>query len=309
MPMPRSEWIWKNGAFVAWDDATVHVCSHVLHYGSSVFEGLRAYATPRGPAVLGLDAHLERLRFSGRLLRMELPYAHEELRAAVLETVRRNRHESCYIRPIAYRGYDTLGVYPLSCPVEIAIATWVWGVYLGPEAKSRGVDVGVSSWRRAAPDTLASMAKIGGQYVSSQMAVIEARERGFHEALLLDVNGYLSEGPGENLFLVWKGELYTPPLGNSILGGITRSFVLELAAEQGLRVREENLPREMLYLVDEAFFTGTAVEITPIRSFDGLVVGKGERGPITTGLLRAFEDAVSGRGADRGWLSYVRAPA
>ncbi|MGQ9502062.1 MAG: branched-chain amino acid transaminase [Anaerolineae bacterium] len=306
MPISKAEVIWFNGEFVPWDEAKVHVLSHVLHYGSSVFEGIRAYKTERGPAVLGLMPHIDRLFFSAKVIRMEIPYSKQEIAEAIKATIRRNRHEACYIRPLVFRGYDTLGVFPLNCPVETVIATWEWGAYLGAGALEQGVDVGVSSWRRMAPDTLMAMAKIGGQYVNSQLVVMEARARGLAEGIVLDVYGYVSEGSGENIFVVYDGVIYTPPLSASILGGITRRIVLQLAEDLGYPVREQNIPREMLYAADEVFFTGTAAEITPIRTIDGLPVGAGGRGPITKQLQDEFFAIIDGKKPDRhGWLTPV----
>lgn len=306
MPISKAEVIWFNGEFVPWDEAKVHVLSHVLHYGSSVFEGIRAYKTERGPAVLGLMPHVDRLFFSAKVIRMEIPYSKQEIAEAIKETIRRNRHEACYIRPLVFRGYDSLGVFPLNCPVETVIATWEWGAYLGAGALEQGVDVGVSSWRRMAPDTLMAMAKIGGQYVNSQLVVMEARARGLAEGIVLDIYGYVSEGSGENIFVIYDGVIYTPPLSASILGGITRRIVLQLAEDLGYPVREQNIPREMLYAADEVFFTGTAAEITPIRTIDGLPVGAGGRGPITKQLQDEFFAIIEGRKPDRhGWLTPV----
>ncbi|MCS7259734.1 MAG: branched-chain amino acid transaminase [Anaerolineae bacterium] len=306
MPISKAEVIWFNGEFVPWDEAKVHVLSHVLHYGSSVFEGIRAYKTERGPAVLGLMPHIERLFFSAKVIRMEIPYSKQEIAEAIKATIRRNRHEACYIRPLVFRGYDSLGVFPLNCPVETVIATWEWGAYLGAGALEQGVDVGVSSWRRMAPDTSMAMAKIGGQYVNSQLVVMEARARGLAEGIVLDIYGYVSEGSGENIFVVYDGVIYTPPLSASILGGITRRIVLQLAEDLGYPVREQNIPREMLYAADEVFFTGTAAEITPIRTIDGLPVGAGGRGPITKQLQDEFFAIIEGRKPDRhGWLTPV----
>ncbi|PWH17135.1 MAG: branched chain amino acid aminotransferase [Ardenticatenia bacterium] len=306
MPISKAEVIWFNGEFVPWDEAKVHVLSHVLHYGSSVFEGIRAYKTERGPAVLGLMPHVDRLFFSAKVIRMEIPYSKQEIAQAIKATIRRNRHEACYIRPLVFRGYDSLGVFPLNCPVETVIATWEWGAYLGAGALEQGVDVGVSSWRRMAPDTLMAMAKIGGQYVNSQLVVMEARARGLAEGIVLDIYGYVSEGSGENIFVVHDGVIYTPPLSASILGGITRRIVLQLAEDLGYPVREQNIPREMLYAADEVFFTGTAAEITPIRTIDGLPVGAGGRGPITKQLQDEFFAIIEGRKPDRhGWLTPV----
>ena len=228
MPIPKAEVIWFNGEFIPWDEAKVHVLSHVLHYGSSVFEGLRAYETPGGTAILGLKPHVDRLFFSAKVIRMEIPYSREELAEAIRATVRRNKHKACYVRPLVFRGYDTLGVYPLNCPVETIIAAWEWGAYLGAEAVEQGVDVAISSWRRMAPGTSMALAKIGGQYVNSQLVVMEARDRGLVEGITLDVHGFVSEGSGENIFVIYDGAIYTTPVSASILAGITRRYAITL---------------------------------------------------------------------------------
>jgi len=306
MSIPKAEVIWFNGEFVPWDEAKVHVLSHVLHYGSSVFEGLRCYATPSGPAVLGLKPHVDRLYFSAKVMRMQIPYSREDLAEAIKATVRRNKHQACYIRPLVFRGYDTLGVNPVHCPVETVIATWEWGAYLGPDAVENGVEVGVSSWRRMAPGTAMALAKIGGQYTNSQMVVMEARSQGLAEGITLDIHGFVSEGSGENIFLVYDDNIYTTPLSASILAGVTRRYAIALLDELGYKIREQNIPRDMLYAADELFFTGTAVEITPIRTIDGLPVGTGTRGPITRRLQEEFFAITRGEKPDRyGWLSPV----
>jgi branched-chain amino acid aminotransferase len=306
--MPKSDWIWRNGEWVAWDDATVHVTAHVLHYGSSAFEGLRAYSTPDGPAVFCLEPHVRRLFNSCKIGRMDMPFTPEQISAAIVETVARNKHESCYIRPLVFRGVDRIGVDGRSCPVEAVIFTFEWGAYLGPEAIEQGVDVMVSSWRRIAPDTLPAMAKIGGQYINSQLITMEAKDNGFVEGIALDVNGYVSEGAGENIFLIFDGVIFTPPLAASILGGVTRQCVIALAQDLGYEVREQTLSREMLYIADEAFFTGTAAEVSPIRSVDRVPVGQGKRGPITERIQQEFFDLTAGKLPDRfGWLTPVRA--
>ena len=307
MALPKSEFIWFNGEFVPWDDAKIHVLSHVLHYGSSAFEGLRAYQTPGGPAVRGHNPHEKRLFNTCKIMNMPIPFSQEKIGQAILETVARNKHNSCYIRPLVFRGYEMLGVDPRQCPVEVVIATWEWGAYLGADALERGVDVAVSSWRRMAPDTHPAMAKTGGNYVNSQMVVMEARRHGYVEGIVLDVQGYVSEGSGENIFVVMDGKIYTPPVGNSILTGITRSFAITLAEEKGYRVLEQQIPREMLYIADELFFTGTAAEITPIRSVDGTEIGSGSRGPITAEIQSDFFAILSGEVEDRhGWLTPVK---
>jgi branched-chain amino acid aminotransferase len=304
MPIPKAEVIWFNDEFVPWDEAKVHVLSHVLHYGSSVFEGLRAYDTAQGTAILGLKPHVDRLFFSAKVARMEIPYSREEIGDAIKATVRRNKHQACYIRPLVFRGYDTLGVFPLNCPVETIIATWEWGAYLGPEAIEQGVDVAISSWRRMAPGTSMSLAKIGGQYVNSQMVVMEARDRGLIEGITLDIHGFVSEGSGENIFVVYDDKIYTTPLSASILAGITRRFAMTLLNDMGRQVHEQNIPRDLLYAADEVFFTGTAAEITPIRTIDGLPVGAGTRGPVTKQVQEEFFAITRGQKPDRhGWLT------
>jgi len=306
MTIQKTEWIWMNGRFVPWDEAQVHVLAHALHYGSSVFEGMRAYKTRHGTAVLCLDDHLDRLYNSCKIYRMPVPYPKKQLREAVLELIRRNRHASCYVRPLVYRGFDNFSLDGRKCPIETVIATIEWGRYLGPEAIEQGVDVGVSSWRRMAQDTFPALAKLGGQYVNSQLIVMEAVEHGYSEGIALDVNGYVSEGSGENIFLVYQGAVWTPPLAASALLGVTRKIVITLAKDLGYTVREEMIPREMLYLADEVFFTGTAAEISPVRSIDRIPVGPGRRGPITQRLQEEFFGIVEGRVEDRhGWLTYV----
>jgi len=307
MPIPKSEWIWHTGTFVKWDDATVHVTVHALHYGSSVFEGLRAYATSNGPAVLAAEAHVRRLFDSCRVMRMDLRYSPADVLSAILQTVRRNELESCYIRPLVYRGSGPIGLDGREAPTEMAIFAFEFGRYLGDEAIEEGVDVMVSSWRRMAPDTLAAMSKSGGNYVNSQFIIMEARDLGFAEAIALDVNGLVSEGSGENIFVVYRGALYTPPVGASILLGVTRECVITLARDLGYEVREQTFPREMLYLADEIFFTGTAVEISPVRSVDRIKVGNGTPGVITRRLQDGFFGILSGQMPDRhNWLTIVR---
>ena len=307
MPIDKSEWIWMSGRWVKWGEATVHVTAHALHYGSSAFEGIRAYEGEDGPAIFRLDRHLERLLDSCKLLRFEMTdYGLEFLTRATVELVARNKHKSCYIRPIAFRGSESMGVYPLTCPVEVAIFSFPWGAYLGPEAIEHGVDAAVSSWRRFAPSTTAPLGKIGGQYVTNQFVAVEARQNGYAEGIMLDSFGYVSEGGGENLFLIRRGEITTTPLSSSILEGVTRDSVVTLARDLGYTVRFENVTREMLYLCDELFMTGTAAEITPVRSVDRIPIGSGKRGPITRHLQEEFFGIVSGRVADRhGWLTRV----
>ena len=299
-----------NGQLVAWDDARIHIGSHVVHYGSAVFEGIRCYSTPKGSAVFRLDTHTERLFNSAKIYWMELPFSPAQVNAAILETIAANRLEACYIRPVAYRGAGQLGVNPLGSPVELAIMAWDWGKYLGKEAIEEGVDVCVSSWTRMAPNTLPAMAKSAGNYLNSQLIKVEAVKGGFAEGIALDTQGYVSEGSGENLFAVAKGRLMTPPLVSSVLPGITRDSVLLLARRLGIPVEEKALPREMLYLAEELFFTGTAAEITPIRSVDRQRVGAGGRGPVTAALQKSFFDVIEGRvGDEHGWLTFVPALA
>ncbi len=307
MVIPKTDWIWHNGEFVRWDDATVHVTTHALHYGSSVFEGLRAYDTPKGAAILGLPAHVRRLGDSCRIMRMQLPYSLAQVSDAIVETVRRNKLRSCYIRPLVYKGVGPIGLDARSAPTEMAIFAFEFGPYLGEASLEQGVDVGVSSWRRVAPDTLASLSKTGGNYVGSQFIAMEAADLGFAEGIALDVNGLVSEGSGENIFVLYRGVIHTPPVGSSILLGITRDCVLTLARELGYQVREESFPREMLYLADEIFLTGTAVEISPVRSVDKVQVGDGRRGPVTRRLQDEFFGILSGKLPDRhGWLTFVK---
>jgi branched-chain amino acid aminotransferase len=306
MPMNKSEYIWFDGQFVPWDDAKVHVLSHAMHYGSSVFEGLRCYETGNGPAVFRLDPHVRRMFDSCKIYRIEIPYSPDQVSKAILATIARNRLRSCYIRPLVFRGYGQLGVEPRGCPVQVIIATWEWGAYLGEEALEQGVDVGISSWRRMAPGTLPASAKVGGHYTNSQLIRMEAAEHGYTEGVALDAYGYVSEGSGENLFLVRDGVIYTPPLASSILAGITRDCVVTLARDLGYEVREAMLTREQLYVADELFFSGTAAEISPIRSVDHIVVGPGRRGPITAQLQAEFFKIVKGETPDRHhWLTPV----
>jgi branched-chain amino acid aminotransferase len=298
--------IWMNGKLVEWKDATIHIGSHVIHYGSGVFEGARCYSTPKGSAVFRLDEHMVRLMHSAKIYRMEYPLDLAGWREAVLGTIRANKMQACYIRPIVYRGYDTLGVNPLPNPVDAAIMLWEWGAYLGPEALEQGVDVKVASWARMAPNTLPAMAKSTANYANSQLIKMEALADGYSEGIALDVSGNVSEGSGQNIFLVRDAIIYTPPLSASVLGGITRDSVMTLARELGYQVVETNVPREALYIADEVFFTGTAAEITPIRSIDKITIGSGRRGPITAALQNAFFAVINGDVPDsHGWLTYV----
>jgi branched-chain amino acid aminotransferase len=308
MAAQKSKVIWLDGRLVPWDEALVHVASHGLHYGSSVFEGIRAYGLPNGPAVFRLEEHLDRFWASSKIGRIEIPYERSVIGEAILETIKANGHEACYIRPIVLRGWGTFSLDGrAACPIHTSIITFGMGKYLGPDALEKGVDVGVSSWQRMAPNTYPAAAKLGGQYVNSQFVVMEAVDHGYTEGIALNVDGHVSEGSGENVFVVRGERLHTPPLAGSILDGITRRCVLTLAAELQLEVVEESIPREILYVADEVFFCGTAAEITPIRSVDRIVVGDGRRGPVTTRLMTAFFDIVEGRVPDRhGWLTPVR---
>jgi branched-chain amino acid aminotransferase len=306
MSTEKSDQIWMDGQLVPWGQATVHVAAHALHYGSSVFEGIRAYEIDHKPAIFCLDPHIDRLFNSAKIYRMEVPYSKEEIKQAIVDTVRANRHKACYIRPLIFRGFGGLGVNPSACPVQVAILTLEWGRYLGPEAIEQGVDVGVSSWGRMAPNTVPAMAKIGGQYINSQLIAMEAVRHGYAEGIALDAEGFVSEGSGENIFVVANGRILTPPLASSILQGVTRQCVLTLAEDLGYQVREERLPRELLYTAGEVFFSGTAAEITPVRSIDGIIVGSGRRGPVTERLQAEFFGIVEGKIPDRhGWLMPV----
>jgi branched-chain amino acid aminotransferase len=298
--------IWMNGSLVEWADARIHIASHVVHYGSAVFEGARCYETPRGSACFRLHTHMKRLFDSARIYRMEPQLDQATLTAAVLDTIKANKQKACYIRPIIYRGYHALGVNPFPCPVDAAVLTWPWGAYLGQDALDNGVDVRISSWSRSAPNTFPTLAKTSANYANSQLIKMEAITEGYSEGIALDTFGYLSEGSGQNLFVVREGVIYTPPLTASILPGITRNSVITLARELGFKVREEMLPRELLYICDEAFFAGTAVEITPIRSVDKITVGDGRPGPVTAAIQKAFFDIINGEVPDRhDWLTYV----
>ena len=298
--------IWMNGKLVEWKDATIHIASHVIHYGSGVFEGARCYATPKGSACFRLDEHLKRLQNSAKIYRMEYPLDLAGWRDAVLQTIRENQMKACYIRPLVYRGYDTLGVNPLPNPVDAAILVWEWGAYLGQDALETGVDMKISSWARMAPNTLPAMAKATANYANSALIKMEALADGYSEGLALDVFGNVSEGSGQNVFIVRDGAICTPPLSASILGGITRDSIIALAGEIGYQVTEMNLPREALYIADEVFCVGTAAEVTPIRSIDKIKIGSGRRGPVTEALQRAFFQVINGEVPDRhGWLTYV----
>ena len=298
--------IWIDGNMVDWNDAKIHVLSHVVHYGTSVFEGIRAYKNENGIAIFRLKEHVQRLFDSAKVYKIEIPYSQEEVAQAIIETVRVNDLNGCYIRPIIYRGYGELGVNPLNCPVNVVIAAWEWGSYLGEEGMANVVDIGVSSWRKPAPDTFPTLAKCGANYMNSQLAKIEAIENGFDEAIMLDYQGHVSEGSGENIFLVEGEKLFTPSMASSNLKGITRDSIMTLANDLGYEVVEETISRERLYFADEVFFTGTAAEVTPIRSIDRKTIGIGKRGPIAEKLQRTFFDIVEAKIEDKhGWLTYI----
>jgi len=298
--------IWMNGTLVDWADARIHIGSHVIHYGSAVFEGARCYDTPRGTACFRLDDHVVRLLNSARIYRMDSPLDRSAWARAIETTIRENVLKACYIRPIMYRGYSALGVNPLPCPVDSAILVWEWEAYLGADAQEKGVDVCVSSWNRMAPNTFPALAKSSANYANASLIKMEAVLDGYAEGIALDHNGFISEGSGQNLFLVRNGIIYTPSVTSSILPGITRDSVITIARSLGYEVREEMLPREMLYLADEVFFVGTAVEVTPIRSIDKLVVGEGVRGPVTAAIHRTFFDILNGEVPDtHRWLTWV----
>lgn len=304
--IPATDWIWKDGEFIAWNDASVHVMTHALHYGSSVFEGIRFYETPDGPAVFRLDDHLVRFFDSARIYRMVPSVDRDELRAACLETIRRNGISEGYLRPLSYRGVGALGLNPSPSPVETLVVAWAWGRYLGAEALEKGVDVCVSSWTRPAPNTHPTLAKAGGNYINSSLMKMEALENGYADAIALGSSGTVSEGSGQNLFLVRNGTLITPALDGTMLAGVTRHTVIQLAERLGIPVDECTVPREMLYTADEVFFTGTASEITPIRSVDRIEVGAGKPGPVTRQLQDEYLSVVRGkREYAFGWLDRV----
>jgi branched-chain amino acid aminotransferase len=296
--------IWMDGEFVDWADATCHVLSHVVHYGSSVFEGIRCYNRAGEPGIFRLPEHMERLYDSAKIYRMEVPYTRDQLQEAVVETVRVNGLKSCYIRPIVFRGLGTMGVNPAACPLHCVVAAWEWGKYLGEEAMEKGVSVRVASWHRAAPNTFPSLAKAGGNYLNSQLIKNEATQDGFDEGIALDHYGFVSEGSGENVFLVRHGVIYTPPSSSSILPGVTRHCVFTLARDQGIRIHQQTIPREALYIADEVFFSGTAAEITPVTKVDGIEVGDGVRGPVTERIQSDFFRITEGKTEDRhGWFT------
>lgn len=310
MPITKASKIWTNGKLIDWDDAKIHVLSHVVNYGSSVFEGIRCYATPKGPAVFRLGDHVERLFNSSKIYRIEIPYTREQLSSAVLELIRVNKLEQCYIRPIVLRGYGDIGVNPFPAPVDVFIACYPWGKYLGEDALEKGVDVCVSSWARMAANTLPAIAKAGANYMNSQLIKMEALVNGYAEGIALTPDGSVSEGSGENVFVVRDGVVYTPPVGSSILPGITRASVLKICEDAQIQVIERSIPREFLYIADEVFFAGTAVEITPVRSIDRIVIGSGQRGPVTEEIQKTFFGIVTGKSPDRyNWLAPINQPS
>ena len=310
MSFPGTGKIWMNGKMVDWADAKIHVASHVVHYGSGVFEGARCYDTVRGSACFRLDAHVRRLLDSARIYRMDVPYDQQAITDAILETIQVNKFKACYIRPLVYRGYDSLGVHASACPVDVAVMVWEWGAYFTKEAIEEGLDVKVSTWTRNAPNTTPAMAKSVANYANAQLIKMEAVVDGYAEAIALDTTGNVSEGSGQNVFIVRDGVIYTPPISSSVLWGITRDSVIVIEKDLGFEVREQILPRESLYLADEIFFVGTAVEVTPIRSVDRIKVGRGRRGPITEAVQQRFFQIVKGEAPDtHGWLQFVNAPA
>lgn len=307
MPIQKTSKIWHNGNLIPWEDATIHVMAHVIHYGSSVFEGIRCYAQPQGSAVFRLPEHMQRLIDSAKIYRMEIPFSLDELCAAVVDLIEANGIAPCYIRPIVLRGYGEIGVNPKGSPIEVYMANFPWGKYV---SGTDGADVCVSSWHRLAPNTMPALAKAGANYMNSQLIRMEAATNGYAEGIALDVNGLVSEGSGENVFVVRNGVLYTPPLANSTLSGITRDSVLTIARHLGLAVTEQPIPREMLYIADEVFFTGTAAEVTPIRSVDRIIVADGKMGEITKKIADEFLAIANGLRPDRfGWLTPVKVNA
>ncbi|HEX55366.1 MAG: branched chain amino acid aminotransferase [Candidatus Altiarchaeales archaeon] len=304
MPIPRVKKIWLNGKIIDWDDAKIHLLTHALHYGSGVFEGIRCYNTKQGPAIFRLREHIDRLFDSARLYRMEIPYSRNELCDAIKTLIKENGLNECYIRPIVFRGYGEMGLNPLNAPIDVGIAVWPWGTYLGEEGLKKGIKAKISSFQRISPNVLPSCAKATGQYINSILAKLEALDSGYDEAIMLDFRGFVSEGPGENLFIVKNSTLFTPPEYASILPGITRNSVIRIASDFGIEVVETDIVRGMLYNADECFFTGTAAEITPIRQIDGIEIG--DPGPITKKIQKKFFDIVQGKDSRyREWLEFV----
>ena len=304
--MQPSEVIWMNGEFVGWEDAKIHVLTHALHYGTSVFEGVRCYDTEIGPAVFRHQDHVERLFRSSDLYYMPVPYEREQIRQATLELIARNGLSSCYIRPLVFRGYGTMGLFPLDARVDVAIAVWEWGAYLGEEGKRDGIRAKVSSWRRISPDSLIPHAKAGGQYLNSVLAKIETHKAGYDEAILLDDHGRVCEGSGENIYVVRDGVIYTPPQTASILDGINRRTAIQIARDHGIEVVERDLARAELYMADEVFMSGTAAELVPVREIDDHAIGDGKPGEVTRAIQKTFDDALHGRiERYREWLDPV----
>ena len=306
--LQETEWIWRDGEMIRWQDAQVHVLSHSMQFGSAIFEGIRCYDTPAGPAVFRLQDHLQRMMNSARIYRIDLKYSVDDLVAATCQVVERNSVDACYIRPMIVRGFGAAGMVPFESPIEMYIPCWPWGAYLGDHALEQGVDAGVSSWHRVAPNTIPAAAKVAGNYLGGQLVKMEALANGYDEAIALGPGGMISEGSGQNVFIVHNGEIYTPPIDGTLLTGITRSTILTLARDAGITVYEQPLAREMLYTADEVFLTGTASEVTPVRSVDRIKVGTGARGPITTRMQKEYLDIAKGVREDRhGWLTNVRA--
>ena len=298
--------IWFDGKFVNWEDCKIHAMSHVVHYGSGVFEGIRCYKNKKGSAIFRLTEHIRRLYESAKIYRIDIPYSQKEFCQFCIDTVRENKIDECYIRPIVFRGYGELGVDPSRCPINCIIAVWAWGKYLGSDALEKGVSVCISSWRRAAPNTFPSLAKACGNYINSQLIKLEAKRNGYDEGIALDTYGFVSEGSGENIFMVRNGVIYTPPSYSSILPGITRHAIFQISRDLNLRIEKHTIPREALYIADELFFSGTAAEITPVTRVDEIVVGEGKRGPITKSIQDYFFKVVNGEMEDKfNWLTYI----
>lgn len=300
----KSDKIWMNGKLVKWEDANVHIMTHALHYGSSVFEGVRCYNTKNGPAVFRLKEHTRRLFNSAKIHRMQIPYTEEEINKAIKETIKANNLKECYIRPLVYKSTGGMGLNPKPVRTDTAIAVWSWGAYLGEEALKSGIDVKISTWTRMAPNTHPSLAKAGGNYINSQLAKLEAIEEGYTEAIMLNTSGFVSEGSGENIFVIRDNIIYTPQISDTILPGITRDSIIKIAQELGYIIKETSIPREMLYIADELFFTGTAAEMTPIRSVDRIKIGEGKRGPITEKIQAKFFDTLK-EGKRKEWFDFV----
>lgn len=302
----KADKIWMDGDLVKWEDAKIHALSHVIHYGSGVFEGIRCYDSKKGPAIFRLDDHINRLFDSAKIFKMEPSFTKEEIKKAIVHTVNENKLKNCYIRPLIYRGFGALGLNPVSVPINVMIAAWDWGRYLGDDALDKGISVKISSWSRAAPNTFPMMAKICGNYVNSQLIKIDAIQDGYDEGVALDHYGYVSEGSGENIFIVRNGVVFTPPSSSAILAGITRHSIFVLARELDIKLRQHVLPRESLYISDEVFMTGTAAEITPITKIDNIIINKGKCGPITKKLQDQFFSIINGEVEDRHkWLTYI----